>query len=239
MDALVELADKHNLILLEDNCESIGSKYKGKQLGTIGKMGTFSFFFSHHITTIEGGMVVTNDDITADILRSLRAHGWTRDMHNKPEQDPNLDPRFTFCNLGYSMKPTEIQGAFGIHQIQKLDDINHRREKASIKIRSNLAHLPIWFTKPQEGVEHTWFGFPIIYNGDRNDLVRYLNERDIETRPVIAGNIARHPASKIFPHRCGDLSVADWVTDHAFYISAHLDDEKIDYLTKVMCEYFE
>jgi CDP-6-deoxy-D-xylo-4-hexulose-3-dehydrase len=238
MDALTELAKKHNLILLEDNCESLGSKYKGKQLGTIGRMGTFSFFFSHHITTIEGGMIVTDDDNTADILRSLRAHGWTREMHNKPEQDPNLDPRFTFCNVGYSVKPTEIQGAFGIHQIQKLDEINKKREKASIKIRSNLAHLPIRFTKPEEGVEHTWFGFPIVYPGNRNHLVAHLNQHGIETRPVIAGNIARHPAAKVFPHRCGDLSEADWITDKAFYISAHLDDDKIEYLTKVMCKYF-
>ena len=239
MDALVDLCEKHDLVLLEDNCESIGTRYKGKQLGTFGKMATFSFFFSHHMTTIEGGMVVTDDDNLDDILRCLRSHGWTRDMKDRSiEDDFDLDHRYIFSNIGYSLKPTEIQGAFGIHQLKKLDDMIQGRREASIKIRTKLARFPIRFTLPEIGVDSSWFGFPIFYDGDVKDLVAFLNLNDIETRPVIAGNIARHPASRIFPHRCGSLEVADYVTTNAFYISAHVDDEKINYLEKIMASYF-
>lgn len=238
MDALVELAEKHRLILLEDNCESLGTKYKGRQLGTFGAMGTFSFFFSHHITTIEGGMVVTDNDRTADLLRCLRAHGWTRHMHDRSiEKRFDIDPRFMFANIGYSVRPTEIQGAFGIHQLPKLDGFNRERQKTAMKIRSKLAHLPVRFTQPTEGVEHTWFGFPMFCD-DREGLMAHLNKMNIDTRPIIAGNMARHPAMELFPWSAGDLSEADRVMDEGFYVGAVMDDVQVDYLAAVIEQYY-
>jgi CDP-6-deoxy-D-xylo-4-hexulose-3-dehydrase len=121
MKIINKIAKKHNLFLIEDCCEALGAKYEMKKVGTFGDLSTFSFFASHHITTMEGGMLITNNQQLFEIAKSLRTHGWTRNLKNKKALEKKyskIDSRFLFSNLGYNLRPTELQGAFGIHQIK-------------------------------------------------------------------------------------------------------------------------
>jgi len=127
MDQLLEIVEQQNLILIEDTCESLGAKHEDKCLGTLGEFGTFSFYFSHHMTTIEGGMVTAKCQEDADLLKCLRAHGWTRELSNRAyleKKYSQIDPRFLFVNIGYNLRPMVIQAAFGLEQIQCLDEQN-------------------------------------------------------------------------------------------------------------------
>ncbi len=218
MDKIGAIAERHNLVLIEDTCESLGVDYKGQKLGTFGLMGSYSFFYSHHITTIEGGMVVTDDDVIADLLRCMRAHGWTRNLEDKSiEADYDIDPKFLFANIGYSVRPTEIQGAFGICQLKKLDGYNEQRRKNYGELWAALEKHPIDFIEPTEGITPAWFGF-VILTDHKKELMKLLDENNIQNRPVIAGNMARHPAMDLFDYRAGDLSNADKVMDEGIYI---------------------
>ena len=245
MDALKNIADEYGLLLIEDACESLGSAYNHQKVGTIGEIGSYSFFFSHHITTIEGGMIVTDNDQTADLLRALRAHGWTRHLYDKSvEKDyPEIDPRFMFCNVGYSVRPTEVQGAFGIHQLNKLEYFNVKRRAVADKLRKELMSLDVMFTVPTQAAHHTWFGFTVILREDcRDDLCKYMAKHLIDTRPIIAGNLARHPALEKFHHRThGDLENAQTVMERGFYIGSHPDmtDQQVSRIARVMKEYFD
>src|SRR6267378_7502969 len=135
IDVIGELAGKNDLFLLEDACESTGANFRGRKVGTFGDMGTFSFYMSHHISTIEGGMVVTDDDEMYECLKAMRAFGWVRDLSDAKryaEENRAIDPRFLFLTQGFNFRPTELQGAFGIHQIGKLERfIELRRQNAS------------------------------------------------------------------------------------------------------------
>ncbi len=230
LDALREIADEHGLYLIEDCCEAHGAEYKGRKVGVWGDIGTFSFFFSHHISTIEGGMVVTNSGEFAELARCMRAHGWIRDMEKRKsiaEQYPGLDSRFLFYSRGFNLRPTEIQGAFGIHQLKKLDSfVEARRENAEYWLRE-LAPLKerIIFQDEQEYGKHVWFGFPIVVNGTRqtrDDLVTELEKKRIATRPILAGNMANQPAMRFLPHRVsGNLTTADRLQQSGFFIGNH------------------
>ena len=132
MKKISKIASENNLQLIEDSCEAHGSSVDGKKVGTFGDIGTFSFYMSHHITTMEGGMVVTDNENIAEIAKSLRTFGWTRELKRKNEINskyPEIDPRFLFVNIGYNFRPTEFQGAIGRHQIAKLDSLIHHRQK--------------------------------------------------------------------------------------------------------------
>ena len=121
-----KIAKKHNLWIIEDACEAHGAEHQGKKVGSFGNLASFSFFLSHHITTMEGGMVLTNNKKLFEIGKSLRAFGWTRDQSNRKNIEkkyPSIDPHFLFTNIGFNIKPTELQGAFGIHQIKKLESL--------------------------------------------------------------------------------------------------------------------
>lgn len=200
---LTELAAQHNLLLLEDNCESLGAVFNGKQAGTFGAMGTFSTFFSHHISTMEGGMIVTDDERLRQTLTSLRAHGWIREL---PDQnfvhDKTGDPfedSFCFALPGYNVRPVEMSGAIGIEQTKKIDGIieGRRRNGAHwVEIMSNVPDIRI----QKEVGESSWFGFSMILDGAlagrRKEVGAALTAAGIESRPVVAGNFARNPAMK-------------------------------------------
>ena len=250
IERLRELADRHGLWLIEDACESLGTRRKGKPVGTFGDLGTFSFFFSHHITTIEGGMVVTDDDDIADLLRCLRAHGWTRHMRRGPEiaaKHPDIDPRFLFVNLGFNLSPTEINGVFGIEQLKKLDGFNLRRIEAAekwvrafadISARGRMAPMRI-----TADTEAAWFGFPVICDSKatRDRLRDHLERYGIETRPIICGNITRQPALKFLPHRVHSrLAGADRIMDCGLYWGIHpkMDDLDVRYVSDTVREFF-
>ncbi|MCH7929865.1 MAG: DegT/DnrJ/EryC1/StrS family aminotransferase, partial [Proteobacteria bacterium] len=143
----LDLVERHGLFLIEDTCESLGSTIDGKYLGTIGDFGTFSFYFSHHMTTIEGGMVLAKTTEDVDLLRALRSHGWSREQSRRSEmelENPDIDPRFLFVIVGYNLRPMEIQAAFGLEQLSRLSTMNESRRENVKRIRNAFIEHPDW-----------------------------------------------------------------------------------------------
>lgn len=210
MNRLMEIVNKHNLILIEDTCESLGSKYNYKYLGTFGSIGTYSFYYSHHITTIEGGMVVTNDDDYYELMKCLRAHGWSRNLKNKDEiqaEFPDIDPRFTFVNLGYNVRPMELQATMGTSQLKKLETKNNNRKinyrKIISKIEKDPRNIFISFPNEIDSGDIAWFGITLFVNNTivLKDYLNYLTNNGVENRPIITGNIIRQPVIKdLYPN---------------------------------------
>ena len=233
MDRIMDIAARNNLYVIEDACEAHGAEYQGKKVSTFGDLGTFSFFFSHHISTIEGGMIVTNNDRFAELAKTLRAHGWIRELNNRKEiakRYPLTDERFLFINLGYNLRPTEIQGAFGIHQINKLEAfIKIRRENAQywsdrLAKYANVFYLPA----PQEpsGSRRVWFGYPVTVRPgapfSRKELMAFLESKGIATRPITAGDLEEQPALQLIDHRvCGKLPIARMIMRQSFFWGNH------------------
>ena len=246
MDAIMSLAKKHNLFIIEDCCEAMGSCYDGKSVGSFGDVGNFSFFFSHHISTMEGGISVTNNFDLTETMRILRAHGWSReaDEHQKYiNMYPEIDPRFIFINLGYNLRPTEVNAAIGQLQLPKLDKlIDNRRETADFYLKHLAKHEAFFhFQKETPKGKHVWFGFPVILKDKTpfsvKDITAYLQKNHIETRPIIAGNMARHPAFKMYEHKiAGDLSAADTVMKRGFAFACHhaVDQKAREYIVNTI-----
>ena len=231
MRALGGLAERHGLVVIEDACEAHGAHFEGKPVGTFGAFGTFSFYFSHHISTIEGGMVVTDDADLADLARMLRAHGWIRDVKRRPSpESAPIDERFLFVNLGYNLRPTELQGAFGLHQMAKLEPyIKMRRDNVeywNAALRRHGRWLRECPGRDTAGSRSVWFGYPITVRPEapfsREALVEFLEARGIATRPIMAGNFRDQPAIRLFPHRiAGSLERAEHVMRQSFFIGNH------------------
>ena len=237
------------LDVLEDCCESLGAFWNGHHVGSQSYGGTFSFFFSHHICTMEGGMIITSDPETAERLRLLRAHGWARNLKNRSHpllaltKDTALDPRYTFLEWGFNVRPTELQAGFGLHQIRKFPRFKEARNQAFAHIRSNLddlsnvIHLPE--VSPQ--AEACWFALPIMLKPEahisRNDVTRKLQALGVETRPIVAGNLAKQPVSRRFSWLRQDaLPGANAIHDRGFYIGIHsqFHGEEIERITKTI-----
>lgn len=250
MDALAEICAAHDLIMVEDTCEALGTRYKGKVAGGFGLMGTYSFFFSHHITTIEGGMVVTDDEALADLLRCLRAHGWTRDMANKArwgERGNGLAERFTFVNTGFNLRPSEINGAFGLHQLRKLEGFNAARRRATLALVDGLAPLTatgdIAVMETTPGADPAFFGFPLLCRDSaaRDSLAAHMDAAGIEVRPIICGNMAHQPAMAHVRHRiAGTLDGADRIMGCGLYFAMHpsYGDDDIAFAVDTIRGYF-
>ncbi len=249
MEPLMEIAHEHDLRVIEDTCESLGSEIAGRKVGSFGDFGTFSFYFSHHITTIEGGMLVTNDDHLADLARSLRAHGWSRDMSTREELEranPGIDPHFLFINVGYNLRPTEMQAAFGIVQLRRLEEFNQaRRENARFLAGAlgGFAEKGMTLVSEQEGGRSTWFGFSVLLSDaeTRRRLRDHLEARNIATRPIVAGNLAVQPAFRDNPHRIvGDLANATAIGERGLFIGNHpsLKQGHLDHIVRAFTDFF-
>lgn len=231
MDALMGLAKKHKLFVIEDSCESMGATYKGKSVGSFGDVGTMSLYYSHHITTFEGGLCFTNNFELTELLRVLRAHGWSREADEKDKyirEYPDIDPRFIFINLGYNLRPTEVQAAMGMHQLPKLKGFVENRRASQADYRKQLdKHSEFFaFQEEQKDAYCSWFGFGIVLKEGTpfspKDITAFLNKKGIETRPIIAGNMAKHPALKMFKHRsAGGLENCDTIMTRGFAIGCH------------------
>lgn len=236
MDAITEICNRRNLILIEDCCEALGAYYDDKPVGKFGRVATFSFYYSHHITTLEGGITVTDDFELAELMRILRAHGWTREVQNKQRWHdlyPEFDKRFLFVNVGYNLRPTELAGSMGLVQLPKLADFVRIRRENAAWFRNALGGFETLFDFQNEHPkgESSWFGFPIILKESApftvSDLTAHLNAGGIETRPIICGNIARQPALQHYEHRTvGELTNANTVMNRAFSFGNHqaIDD---------------
>ena len=250
IEEVKEICRKKKIWLIEDTCESLGVKKKNKYLGTFGDIGTYSFYFSHHITTVEGGMIVTNNDYIANKIYSLRSHGWTRDMFNAKEyenQFPEIDPRFLFVNVGYNLRSTDMNASIGLVQLKKLEKFNQKRHeigkawnKAFNYLKKNELIQPMEITK---GTKASWFGFPVICKTRkmRDDLRKHLEKNGIETRPIICGNMTKQPGIKNIKYRIsGKLSGADTIMDRGIFWGSSPDMTKseINYVIKVVNKFF-
>ena len=246
---VMEIAHRHNLFVIEDACEATGAEIDGQKVGSFGDLATFSFFFTHHITTIEGGMVMTSNEELAELARALRVFGWVRDLRDRDEiaaRYQDIDPRFLFVNTGYNLRPTEIQGAFGIHQIKKLDKfVEIRRDNARFWTE-NLKQFSDYLLLPEErlGTKHVWFGYPITVKPDapftRKKLADFLERKGLETRPVFTGNIDEQPMMQLFNYRkVGDLPNARIVQRQSFFFANHqgIGKEEREAVVEYFCEF--
>jgi len=219
-----------DIILMEDNCESMGAEFNGKLAGSFGVMGTFSAFFSHHISTMEGGMIVTDDEELYQILLSLRAHGWTRNLpkHNHVCGEKSDDPfteSFRFVLPGYNVRPLEMSGAIGIEQTKKLPALIRERRKNGKLLQVALENHPDLFIQKELG-ESSWFGFSLVIRPGskltRPQLIQKLDDSGFECRPIVAGNFAKNEVVKYFDSVVhGDLKNANRVDSHGLFIGNH------------------
>jgi len=239
-----EIIGNRNILLIEDCCEALGADISGTRVGNFGFGGSYSFFFSHHITTMEGGMIVLNSSHLAEKARILRAHGWSRNV-DTTNLRLETDPRYTFLDMGFNLRPTELQASFGIHQLKKLDHFNQLREQFSEMI-FNYVDFSYWLSRPISFGNPSWLGIPIMVNEDapftRDEIVQYLEQNGIETRPIVAGNIIRHPASrKIKMDVAGGLVGADKIHNRGFYIglSPMLNENLINKLKDLLNNFME
>jgi len=216
-------------VIVEDACGAHGAALGGRRAGAIGAASAFSFFFSHHLSTIEGGMVNTDSEAIANAARSVRAHGWTRERTDRAQinaANSEIDPRFLFVSAGYNLRPTEITGAMGVCQVPKLEAFvatrraNHRQWCEAI---SSL-NLPLRVFPELPGTEHAAFAFPMLLDADspvdRQTLCAALEARGIATRPISGSNLARQPAFERVPNARieGDTPVADAVHTRGFFV---------------------
>jgi CDP-6-deoxy-D-xylo-4-hexulose-3-dehydrase len=243
-DAIATLLAGRDVTLIEDNCESMGARLGGRWTGRFGRVGTFSTFFSHHLSTMEGGVCLTDDDELHQILLSLRAHGWTRGLTwSSRLADP--DPRgpfhdaFRFILPGYNVRPLEVCGAIGLVQIERLAGIVAERREMARRMRARFSDLHGLRLQREIG-ESSWFGFAFTLTEEtaasRDTVVARLAAAGVESRPVVAGNFTRQPVMAHLRHEPpGALPNADEVHDRGFYIGANpLDDDGLDRLHAVV-----
>ncbi|EAJ5672657.1 DegT/DnrJ/EryC1/StrS family aminotransferase [Campylobacter lari] len=228
-DAINNLIKEKDIILLEDNCESMGAEYKGKQTGTFGIMGTFSTFFSHHMATMEGGFVVTDDDELYHILLCLRAHGWTRNLPKENlvanKSDDWFSESFRFVLPGYNVRPVEMSGAIGIEQLKKLPMfLKHRRENAKLFCEYFKNH-PEFIIQKEIG-NSSWFGFSLVIRPNsklqRKYIIKKLEENDIEYRPIATGNFTQNEVIRYFDYEIHqELKNAKYIHEKGFFVGNH------------------
>lgn len=233
---ITHICEEHNLILIEDCCESLGAKANDTHVGNFGLYGTFSFYFSHHVSTIEGGMITTNDTNLFNDLLSMRAHGWSRDRTDANRwstEDSNVDPRFVFLSTGFNFRPTEIEGALGRIQLQRFPDMIKRRRELARRVDILISDHVDWLKLIGRDLLtddstnfHSFMCLPFILDKDapvtRSEFCEFLESSGIETRPIIAGNILRHPAARYISgasdYRC---RMADQLYERGFMIGCH------------------
>ncbi|QWD60423.1 DegT/DnrJ/EryC1/StrS aminotransferase family protein [Polynucleobacter sp. MWH-UH35A] len=219
-----------DIVLIEDNCESLGAEFEGKKAGTFGVMGSFSTFFSHHISTMEGGLVVTDDEELYHILLSLRAHGWTRNLPKEnhvcgTKGDDPFEESFRFVLPGYNVRPLEMSGALGIEQVKKLPHLIAERRKNGALLQKALANHSDLLIQTEIG-HSSWFGFSLIIKPGssltRKDLVKKLTDLGFECRPIVTGNFAKNEVVKYFNSEVhGQLKNAEHVDRSGLFIGNH------------------
>ncbi len=254
LDTVMDLVAKHDLWLVEDNCDALGSRYHGRLTGTFGHLSTVSFYPAHHITTGEGGMVLTDDEALARVARSIR--DWGRDCYCAGGENNTCGKRFAqqfgslphgydhkyvYSHLGYNLKATDMQAAIGCAQLARLDGFvaarkrNHARLSEALAPYADRLILPV---APSD-TDPSWFGFVITVREDagftRNELTGFLEASRIETRNLFSGNLLRHPAFESITRRVvGDLAVTDAVMERTFFVGVDpgLDEDRLDYMAE-------
>ena len=235
MNQIQKLIKNKKILLIEDTCESLGAKFNNKYLGTFGEFGTFSFYYSHQITSGEGGMIVCNNSYNYNILKSLRSHGWSRETNFNnfyKKKFKKLDDRFLFINSGYNLRPTEVQAAIAQNQFKRLGNFINIRKKNRNKIIETIKKNPKWddqfkFVKQSKSVSPSWFGLPIIINikylNKKKKFLQYLTKIGIENRPILSGNFTNQPSTQLYKlNKDGFIfSNAEKIENLGFFIGLH------------------
>ena len=227
---LKDIIGSRDIVLLEDNCESMGASFEGRKTGTFGLMGTFSTFFSHHISTMEGGLVVTDDEELFHILLCVRAHGWTRNLPKQnlvcgTKSDDPFEESFRFVLPGYNLRPLEMSGAIGQEQLKKLPQMIGTRRKNAALFRS-LFEAHSWLSIQREIGESSWFGFSLLLKDnapiERRALAAMLAAASVDVRPIVAGNFAKNEVLKWFDYSVhGELRNAEYVDARGLFVGNH------------------
>jgi len=258
LGAVSEFARRHNLWLIEDCCDALGSTFNGRRVGTFGDMATFSFYPAHHITMGEGGCVGTSQPKLTKLIESFR--DWGRDCWCAPGKDNTCGKRFdwqlgtlphgydhkyTYSHIGYNLKVSDMQAAAGVAQLEKLEGFIAARKSNFDYLTTQLRPLLNLFRLPHAtpGSDPSWFGYPIAVRPEaplkRDEVIRFLNSRKIGTRLLFGGNLLRQPAYKDIEKRVvGDLPISDFITDHVFWIGVYpgLTRPMLDYVVESLHE---
>ena len=244
MTKLMKIKKRYKLILIEDTCESLGAQYKSKFLGTFGEFSSYSFYASHQISSGEGGMICCKDKSDYEIIKSLRSHGWSRNLSNEKKisnNNPHLDKRFIFYNSGFNLRPTEIAGAIGRSQFKdlfKFKKIRNLNRKNIINLfkKNKKINKTIKVIKPNKFVNPSWFGLPLIVNKKNllKNIMLKLEKNGIETRPIISGNFLKQPSVKKYGLiKNIKYKNADYINNHGFFIGLPFNKIKLNILKKI------
>jgi CDP-6-deoxy-D-xylo-4-hexulose-3-dehydrase len=240
LNEIVSLCKENDILLIEDTCESIGSMYDNKKLGTFGDLSTFSFYFGHHMSTIEGGMISTDDEDLYHILLSIRSHGWDRDLPQKKQEElrekyniNNFRALYTFYYPGFNLRATDLQAFIGLDQLKKLDMIVENRNKNFLRYKNEIKN-PEWNIQEPKGSFVSNFSFPVITK-NISKLVEELTNNDIECRPLICGSINEHP---FWYERYGhsDLPKSKRVHEYGLYLpnNHEMTEEELNKVIKIV-----
>lgn len=262
MDRLTEIARDNDIYIIEDACDALGSKFNGNMCGSFGTFGTFSFYPAHHITTGEGGAIVTDDENLSRIAISIRDWGrgcFCRWNESNPLGACNArfgidldgipyDHRYTYTNIGYNLKPIDLQAAMGLEQLKKLPDFTEKRKKNFRIFFEEFSCHEEFFMLPESHpkADPSWFSFPLTVKEcapfNRNDIVKFLEKNSIQTRVMFAGNILRHPAYKGIDIRVAEnLKNSDIVMKNTFFIGIYpgIDEQRISYMLEKIREFIK
>ena len=245
-DQIQKIINKRDIIVLEDNCESLGASYNNKKTGTIGLLGTFSSFFSHHISTMEGGVICTDNEELYQIIKSLRAHGWTRNLDKNnllcKKSENDFEESFRFILPGYNVRPLEFSGAIGLEQLNKLPSFIDQRRKNHI-VFNNLFKDDKRFILQKEIGQSSWFGFSMVLSKTsglkRQTVLDRLKKNNIDYRPIVSGNFCNSESLKYYDYEIHEtVENAEYIDKNGFFVGNHHYDlkENIEFLKKILSE---
>ena len=242
IDKIQKFAKEKNIYLIEDNCESLGSKYKNKYLGSYGDFSSFSFYYSHQITAGEGGMIACKKKEDYNLLKTLRAHGWDRDLTKSKNK------KFNFINSGFNLRPLEVSAAIGLNQFKRLSKMMSIRTYNRNKIVKTLQKSNNWdeqftFFNHKKDLKPSWFGFPLLINPkfkkNKDKFLKFLNKNNLETRPIISGNFVNQPAIKLYniKYNKHELKNSNEIDKRGFFIglpTVKLTHKKLDKISDLL-----